>query len=151
MSLTNISFTLAVQWTENWLAVPFQLYEANAGRISETPGVSMVHKLKYKHLHLTNFSKMRVDLDVQLIVILVNTHDVLFFCLRLCRSQWQLPLSWNLETLLVKLSNLSETWITFDCFNVSSFTKGKLKQNWLLSPYHKDNDFRMEVCVLVVT
>ena len=42
-----------------------KLYEANAGRITETPGVSIVHKLKYEHLHLTNFSKMRVDLAVQ--------------------------------------------------------------------------------------
>jgi len=46
----------------------FWLYEANAGGVTETPGVSIVHKLKYKHLHLTNFSKMRVDLAVQVIV-----------------------------------------------------------------------------------
>jgi len=42
-----------------------ELYKANAGRASETPGVSIVHKLKCEHLHLTNFSKMQVDLAVQ--------------------------------------------------------------------------------------
>ncbi|XP_065907422.1 uncharacterized protein [Dysidea avara] len=32
----------------------------------------------------------------------------------------------------------------FDCFNVSSFTKGKEKRKCFLSPYRKENDFRME-------
>ena len=29
------------------------------------PKVAMVHKLKYEHIHLTSFSKMRVDLAAQ--------------------------------------------------------------------------------------
>ena len=41
------------------------LYERNNGADTETPGLSMVPKLKYEHLHLTNFSKMRVDLAAQ--------------------------------------------------------------------------------------
>ena len=32
-------------------------------------GLAMVPKLKYEHLHLTSFSKMRVDLAVQVITI----------------------------------------------------------------------------------
>jgi len=51
----------------------FRLYKANAGRVTETPGVSIVHKLKYEHLHLTNFSKMRVDLAVQVTVFVGDT------------------------------------------------------------------------------
>ena len=35
----------------------------------------------------------------------------------------------------------------FDCFKVSSFTKGKESRKCFLSPYRKDNDFRMKVCV----
>ena len=35
------------------------------GADTQTPGLSMVPKLKYEHLHLTNFSKMRVDLAAQ--------------------------------------------------------------------------------------
>ena len=35
----------------------------------------------------------------------------------------------------------------FDCFNVSSFTKGKESRKCFLSPYRKDNDFRMKVRV----
>ena len=51
----------------NWRFL-IQLYEANTGRDTETPGLSIVHKLKYEHLHLTSFSKMRVDLAVQVSV-----------------------------------------------------------------------------------
>lgn len=42
-----------------------QLYKANTGRDTDSPGLSILHKLKYEHLHLTSFSKMRVDLAVQ--------------------------------------------------------------------------------------
>ena len=38
------------------------LYHRNAGTGA---GLSMVHKLKYEHIHLTSFSKMRVDLAAQ--------------------------------------------------------------------------------------
>ena len=53
----------------------FRLYEANAGWVTETLGVSIVHKLKHEHLRLTYFSKMRVDLAVQVIVF---AGDILF-------------------------------------------------------------------------
>ena len=42
-----------------------KLYEANAGAITSTPGLSLVPKLKSVHIQLTNFSKMRVDLAAQ--------------------------------------------------------------------------------------
>ena len=42
-----------------------KLYEANAGAITSTPGLSLVPKLKLEHIRLTNFSKMRVDLAAQ--------------------------------------------------------------------------------------
>ena len=41
------------------------LYERNTGRITQTPGLSIAHKLKYEHIKLTSFSKMRVDLAAQ--------------------------------------------------------------------------------------
>lgn len=42
-----------------------QLYERNTGSMTTTPGLSIVHKLKYEHVYLNNFSKMRVDLAAQ--------------------------------------------------------------------------------------
>ena len=38
------------------------LYEKDGGKGS---GISMVPKLSYEHVHLTSFSKMRVDLATQ--------------------------------------------------------------------------------------
>ena len=41
------------------------LYRRNTGAITSTPGLYLVPKLKYEHVHLNNFSKMRVDLAAQ--------------------------------------------------------------------------------------
>jgi hypothetical protein len=39
-----------------------QLYELDSGAAT---GLSMAHKLKYEHVHLTGFAKMRVDLAAE--------------------------------------------------------------------------------------
>jgi hypothetical protein len=39
-----------------------QLYRGDVGKAS---GLALVPKLKYEHVHLTSFSKMRVDLAAQ--------------------------------------------------------------------------------------
>ena len=41
-----------------------QLYEQNAGS-PVNQGICLVPKIKYEHVHLTNFSKMHVDLAAQ--------------------------------------------------------------------------------------
>ncbi len=41
------------------------LYKKDSGRCSDTPGLCLIPKLKYEHIHLTSFSKMRVDLAAQ--------------------------------------------------------------------------------------
>ena len=40
-----------------------ELYARNAGR----PGLFLAHKIKFEHVHLINFSKMRVDLAAEVI------------------------------------------------------------------------------------
>ena len=47
------------------------LYHCNAGTGT---GLSMVHKLKQEHIHLTSFSKVRVDLAAQVILFDHFTH-----------------------------------------------------------------------------
>ena len=42
-----------------------QLFERHCTMRHSAPGLSLLHKLKYEHLHLTSYSKMRVDLAVQ--------------------------------------------------------------------------------------
>ena len=54
-----------------------ELYKRNAGMCTDTPGLSIVSKIKYEHIYLTSFSKMRVDLAAQ-----VSIH-----------LPWQLPTS----------------------------------------------------------
>lgn len=41
------------------------LYAGGIGATKEAPGLSLVPKLKYEHVFLTSFSKMRVDLAAQ--------------------------------------------------------------------------------------
>ena len=48
------------------------LYERDSGAVREAPGLSLVPKLKWEHIHLTSFSKMRVDFAVQVSKIPVN-------------------------------------------------------------------------------
>ena len=45
-----------------------QLYHMDSGTQSSTPGLSLVPKLKYEHIYLNSFAKMRVDLAAQVCV-----------------------------------------------------------------------------------
>ena len=45
-----------------------QLYDIDKGKGS---GLAMVPKLKYEHIHLTSFSKMRVDFAAQVRLIIL--------------------------------------------------------------------------------
>ena len=47
------------------------LYKRNTGAITTTPGLSLVPKIKYEHIYLTNFSKMRVDLAAQVSILTI--------------------------------------------------------------------------------
>ena len=42
-------------------------------QVTETPGLSLMPKIKYEHVHLTSFSKMRVDLAAQ-VCMAFNAH-----------------------------------------------------------------------------
>lgn len=57
-----------------------KLYERNVGAITETPGLSMVPKLKYEHIKLTSFSKMRVDLAAEVTNLKHNNTKALLVC-----------------------------------------------------------------------
>ena len=50
------------------------LYAIDSGSVREQPGLAMVPKLKYEHVHLNSFSKMRVDLAAQ-----VSVHVYMYF------------------------------------------------------------------------
>ena len=43
------------------------MYLGDSGAQRAQPGLSLVLKLKYEHIHLTSFSRMRVDLAAQVL------------------------------------------------------------------------------------
>ena len=43
-----------------------ELYTNNRAQVEDT-GLALVPRLKYEHVHLTSYSKMRVDLAAQVI------------------------------------------------------------------------------------
>ena len=46
------------------------LYQNNTGALTATPGLSIVPKIKFEHIYLTSFSKMRVNLAAQVSMLL---------------------------------------------------------------------------------
>ena len=55
-----------------------QLYKRNTGAHTNTPGLSLGPKLKYEHVYLTSFSKMRVDLAAQVKIVIYGV--ITLFC-----------------------------------------------------------------------
>uniref|UniRef100_A0A1X7UIU0 Uncharacterized protein n=1 Tax=Amphimedon queenslandica TaxID=400682 RepID=A0A1X7UIU0_AMPQE len=47
-----------------WATV-IQLFEKHCLDNLRAPGLSILHKIHHEHIHLTSYSKMRVDLAVQ--------------------------------------------------------------------------------------
>ena len=56
------------------------VYEKSCGAITNTPGLSLV-KLRYEHVYLTSFSKMRVDLAAQ---VCIHVYSLCFPCVYVC-------------------------------------------------------------------
>ena len=51
-----------------------RVYEANTGQHTDTPGLVLLPKVKYEHIHLTSYSKMRVDLAAQVCFPIETVH-----------------------------------------------------------------------------
>lgn len=50
------------------------VYEANKGNQTDTPGLVLLPRVKYDHVHLNPYSKMRVDLAAQVFII-IEVHN----------------------------------------------------------------------------
>ena len=55
-----------------------ELYKRNTGATTTTPGLLLVPKIKYEHVYLTNFSKMRVDLAAQVSTLTISEYLAFF-------------------------------------------------------------------------
>ena len=58
-----ISFHPQFHQPISWSHIVELYHNATSGK--EAPGLSLVPKLKYEHIYLPNFAKMRVDLAAQ--------------------------------------------------------------------------------------
>ena len=64
--VSNSAYTCSVNGREiRWEHI-LQLYRRDVGKAS---GLALIPKLKYEHVHLTSFLKMRVDLAAQVCTI----------------------------------------------------------------------------------
>lgn len=52
------------------------VYMNGKGADREAPGLSVAHKLRYEHVYLTSFSKMRVDLAAQVQYTCMSMYDI---------------------------------------------------------------------------
>ena len=118
-------------------------------------GLYIGRRLTYEHLHLTSYSKMKVNLAAQ--VKLYKLHAHLKFTLHNCNDNYQQVLS-NSVACAFKLLKKEEYKETsrfcsmfnrfFDCFNTRRAGEGKEKRNPDLDPYTNVDDIRLTVCKL---
>lgn len=114
--------------------------------------LSCVPKLKYEHIYLTSFSKMRVDLAAQVctcICIYIFMCDDFEQC---CHAK---VLSTTVSKALMLRGPEMEATSAFvqlvdrffDCLNVGNYTDGKRSRNPFKQPYRGATDFRLKVYI----
>ena len=67
------------------------IYRNGVGADRVAPGLSLVPKLKYEHIYLTSFSKMRVDLAAQ---VMYNNYTCIVYSIMFRFSVKQLQKLW---------------------------------------------------------
>lgn len=105
-----------------------RLYQGDSGACWEAPGLSLVPKLKYEHIYLTSFSKMRVDLAAQ--VLSQSVSKALEFT-----GGPEVE-----ET--AKFVDMFDKF--FDCLNVNNFVTAYHKRKVFQRPYKSGTDFRLK-------
>lgn len=137
-----------ILWSHLW-----DLYYRDSGKIKVAGGLSLVPKLKYEHIHLTSFSKMRVDLAAQVSSVFVNNSHAevtTFFTQVLSNSvAHALRLTGGEEiTKTAKFADMFDK--LFDCLDVSNFSEGKKARKPFKDPWRK-GDFRLKVSMYFYT
>ena len=124
--------------------------------------LTVVPKLKYEHVFLTSFSKMRVDLAAQvcncILYVLLHLYSVM------CTQHFILTqqvmsgtvahaISYRMKDALDCKKPSMECTARFvqmidkmfDCLNVGNFTDGKHTRNCFKQPYRAQSDFCLKV------
>ena len=110
-------------------------------------GLTYVKKLKFEHINLNSFSKMRVDLAAQVmlycslkyLIAVINDTQVLSSSVSKCLTQCLGPIAD--ET--ARFTDMFDKF--FDALNVSNFDGGKHERKPFKDPYRSASDFRLKV------
>ena len=122
------------------------LYEGDTGKAS---GLAMLPKLKYEHIHLNSFSKMRVDLAAQVSTTRINIiQNSMYMYIKMQVLSESVSKALTLtggektqET--AKFTSYLDRF--FDSLNVSNFCNGKKQRKPFQDPYRSSSDFRLNV------
>ncbi len=118
---------------------------------TETTGLSTVHKLKYEHIFLSGFSKMRVDYAAQVNQTTINNycdHYNLLMCKQVLSQSVATALRVHVKE-AEETANFAEMFDKyFDLLNVTNYTKCITKQKKFQQPYRWANDARLVVILL---
>ena len=132
-------------------------YEANRGRTTESAGLWLLNKVKFQHVFLTPYSRMRVDLAAQVKHTHTHTHThtcTLHTISCPLISDFLKVLSSSVAHCMEHMgdSDMEETIRFvhffdrfFDCLNVSNLTKGRKSLKKDLYPYRTPDDDRFDV------
>eukprot|EP00731_Ephydatia_muelleri_P018846 Em0011g886a len=104
-----------------------ELYELENDPAKTVPGMRIVPKLKYEHIHLIPFSKMRVDLAAQVL------SESVAKAMELTGGP--------VVSETVKFITMMDKF--FDCLNVDNYSSGYTQRKPFKQPYRSANDFRL--------
>ena len=110
----------------------------NAGKVIKACGLSLIPKVKYEHIYLTSFSKMRVELAAQVIHLQIYDHIVLTCVFHIQMMSKTVAKAVNLmggDEPMKTVKYIEMVDKLFDCMNVSSLCRGKLKRKPFAQPY----------------
>ena len=118
--------------------------------MTETPSLAMLHKVKFEHVNLTSFSKMRVDLAAQVStverILYSSQCSIYTLPLQVLSSSVANALRVTLKDKATQTAYFCEIFDKFfDCLNVTNFDAGKRSRNAFKSPYRSEKDFRLKV------
>lgn len=112
---------------------------------SKTPGLSLIPKLKYEHISLTSYSKMRVDLATQVSCIIRSLDEFSSVSQVLSESVGNGLCFIGGDEVTETVQFVKNFDKFFDCVNVTNLSAGKEQRKPFKQPYYSGTDFRLKV------
>ena len=129
-NFNSTSFFFLYPWAGDQLATFGSVVECHCSVKHSTPGLTILPKLKYEHIHLTSYRKMRVDLAAQVWFIGSYMYYVRYNKITQCMHIHVYHRCWVslLHMLSPRRRSWNRTfcqkfWQSFDCMNVQSLNE----------------------------